>query len=57
MNTADARRRTDEHSPLLRVTASDEAMEGSRAGRDGFNTPRPGLLILGAVAVCGVFPL
>lgn len=57
MDAADARRRTDEHSPLLRETASDEAMKGARAGRDEFNTRRPGLFVLGAVAVCGVFAL
>lgn len=57
MDAADARGRTDEHSPLLRETASDEAMKGARAGRDGFNKPRPGLFVLGAVAVCGVFAL
>jgi len=57
MDAADARRRIDEHSPLLRETASDEAMKGARAGRDGFNKPGPGLFVLGAVAVCGVFAL
>ena len=57
MDAADARGRTDERSPLLRETASDEAMKGARAGRDGFNKPGPGLFVLGAVAVCGVFAL